>query len=453
MLPEHKESIAGWGNYPIAESVILQPRNLPEARASVLKKDIVPRGLGRSYGDQAINASSNVAVCTRMNHFIAFDESTGVLTCEAGASLEEIITVFAPRGWLPMICPGTKFVTIGGAIANDIHGKAHHIHGSFVNSVESFNILLADGRTLVASRTENSDLFWANFGGLGLLGIILTATIRLRKVETTYFKQKSVVIRNLDEMVASLEEYDKTYNYSVAWIDPLATGSKLGSGVLTLGNAATVSDLPDQLKKEPLKIHSGNKISVPVFMPDFVLNAATVRIMNRVIAFVQNSPKTIVHYEKFFFPLDAIGHWNRGYGKRGFIQYQFVIPKTDGIRQVRDILDMISKSGCMPFLNVFKQMGAGQGILSFPFEGYTLAIDFPMSSKLIPFTRQLDRKVLEAGGRIYLGKDAVLDKAMFQAMYPRYSEWLAIKAKYDPDNVFSSNIARRLGLVVNGPIA
>lgn len=447
MLVERKELIAGWGNYPAVESLVVQPSNVSEARQSLGKPNIVARGLGRSYGDQAINEKNHVAVCTRMNHFISFDESTGVLECEAGVSLEEIITVFAPRGWLPMICPGTKYVTIGGAIANDIHGKAHHIDGSFVNCVLSFTILLADGRSLVASRTQNSDLFWANFGGLGLLGIILTATVTLRKVETTYFKQKSVVIRDLDEMVESLEVYDKEYNYSVAWIDPLASGKRLGSGVLTLGNAAKLADLPVSLQKDPLRVHAAGKLSVPFFLPGFALNGVTVRIMNRVIAFVQNSPKAFVHYEKFFFPLDAINNWNRGYGKRGFIQYQFVLPKQDGIQNVGAILDMISKSGCMPFLNVFKQMGKGQGILSFPFEGYTLAIDFPMSSRLIPFTRQLDRKVLEAGGRIYLGKDAVLDKETFRAMYPRYKEWLAIKAKYDPNNVFSSNIARRLGLV------
>jgi len=446
MLPGKMEKIAGWGNYPMSDSYVFQPSGESDLKKVLNKLKVIPRGLGRSYGDQAVNDAKHVAVCTKMNHFIAWDEAQGLLECEAGVSLEEIITYFAPKGWLPMICPGTKFVTIGGAIANDIHGKAHHIDGSFVNCVISFKIMLADGSTVEASRTENSDLFWANFGGLGLLGVILSAKIKLRKIETTYFKQKSIVIKNLDEMLEALDKYDHEYNYSVAWIDALAKGKKLGSGVLTLGNAAKLDELPENLKKEPLKIHPKGKLSVPMFMPNFTLNGFTVKILNRLIAFVQNSPKNFVHYEKFFFPLDAINNWNRGYGKRGFIQYQFVIPEENGRENVAKILEMIAGSGCTPFLNVFKRMGDGQGILSFPFKGYTLAIDFPVTKNLKAFTKKLDAKVLEAGGRLYLGKDAMLDEQMFKSMYPQHKEWMAIKAKYDPSNVFTSNISRRLGL-------
>jgi decaprenylphospho-beta-D-ribofuranose 2-oxidase len=446
MAAERKEKLAGWGNYPVSESISLHPRIEEDVRKELKKTPLIARGLGRSYGDQAINEDRYVAVCTKMNHFLYFDEKEGLLECEAGVSLEEIISVFGPKGWLPMICPGTKFVTIGGAIANDIHGKAHHIDGSFVNCVESFTILLADGTTVEASRTENSDLFWANFGGLGLLGVILKARIRLRKIETTYFKQKSMVIKNLDHMLEALEKYDRDYNYSVAWIDALAKGNKLGGGVLTLGNAAKLGDLPEKLKADPLKLHSTSKLSVPFFFPSFTLNGLTVRMLNRVIAFVQNSPKEFVHYEKFFFPLDAINNWNRGYGKRGFIQYQFVIPEENGKKNLTEILEMIAGSGCTPFLNVFKRMGDGQGILSFPFKGYTLAIDFPVTDQLKTFTPKLDAKVFAAGGRLYLGKDALLDEAMFKAMYPQHKEWLAIKRKYDPNNVFNSNISRRLGL-------
>lgn len=448
MLTETIKELGGWGNYPLVESNVVQPRN-KEDLTETLRKQMIARGLGRSYGDQAINDHKRVAICTHLNHLISFDEPSGTLECEAGVSLEEIITVFAPRGWLPMICPGTKYVTIGGAIANDIHGKAHHIDGSFVNCVLSFTILLADNRLLTASRTENSDLFWGTVGGLGLLGIIVSAKIKLRKVATTYFKQKSVKVNSLDEMLEAVEKYDKDYNYSVAWIDALATGKSLGSGVLSLGNAATIEDLPVSMQQEPLKIHKQNSLlSVPLFLPDFTLNNFTVKILNTVIGFVQNSSKQIVHYEKFFFPLDAIGNWNKGYGKRGFIQYQFVIPEKDGRATLNTILNMIGKSGCTPFLNVFKKMGAGQGILSFPFKGYTLAIDFPVTGNLKRFTMELDAVVLKAGGRLYLGKDAMMSKEGFQAMYPQYKEWLKIKARYDPQNVFTSNISRRLGLEV-----
>ena len=450
MESTHKEQLAGWGNYPVAESFILNPRDMDDAKGDIKKGEVIARGLGRSYGDQAVNENNYVAICTKLNHFLHWDEQEGILECEAGVSLEEIITFFGPKGWLPMICPGTKFVTVGGAIANDIHGKAHHIDGSFVNCVLSFTILLADGSVVEASRSENTDLFWANFGGLGLLGVILKARLMLRKIETTYFKQKSLVIKNLDHMLEALDQYDHEYNYSVAWIDALAKGSKLGGGVLTLGNAAKLNELPEKLKAEPLKLHKTSKLAVPFFLPSFALNGLTVRMLNKVIAFVQNSPKEFVHYEKFFFPLDAINNWNKGYGKRGFIQYQFVIPEDNGKKNLTEILELIAGSGCTPFLNVFKRMGEAQGILSFPFKGYTLAIDFPVTKELLAFTPKLDAKVLAAGGRLYLGKDALLHESTFKAMYPQYREWMAIKRKYDPDNRFSSNISRRLGLNVKG---
>jgi decaprenylphospho-beta-D-ribofuranose 2-oxidase len=446
MASSKMEKLAGWGNYPVAESYLLRPSNENDVERGLGKDRLIARGLGRSYGDQAVNENHYVTLCTHLNCFLAWDPEEGILECEAGVSLEEIISLFGPKGWLPMICPGTKFVTIGGAIANDIHGKAHHIDGSFVNCVLSFTILLADGSIRTASRTENADLFWANFGGLGLLGVILTTRIKLRKVETTYFRQKSVVIKNLDHMLEALEQYDHEYNYSVAWIDALAKGKKLGSGVLTLGNAAKLEDLPAKLKADPLKLHSAGKLAVPIFLPSFFLNGLSVRMLNRVIAFVQNSPKEFVHYDKFFFPLDAINNWNKGYGKRGFIQYQFVIPEENGKKNLVEILEMIAASGCTPFLNVFKKMGDGQGILSFPFKGYTLAIDFPVTKELFSFTPRLDEKVLQAGGRLYLGKDALLEEKMFKDMYPQHTEWQAIKQKYDPSGKFSSNISRRLGL-------
>ena len=443
-----KEKISGWGNYPVAESFVLSPSNMEEFKKIPTDHTCIARGLGRSYADQAINTNNYVALCTNLNHFIDWNETEGILECEAGISLEEIITAFAPKGWFPMICPGTKFVTIGGAIANDIHGKAHHVDGSFVNSVLSFKILLANGSIVEASRSEHADLFWANFGGLGLLGIIISAKLKLRSIESTYFKQKSVVIQNLNHMLEALEEFDRDYHYSVAWIDAMAKGNKLGSGVLTLGNAARLNELPETLQSNPLKLHNKSKLNVPFFLPSFTLNNFTGRILNKVIAYVQNSPKEFVHYEKFFFPLDAINHWNRGYGKRGFIQYQFVLPEENGKKHLSEILHLISTSGCTPFLNVFKRMGDGQGVLSFPFRGYTLAIDFPVTSSLKAFTPILDAKVLAAGGRLYLGKDALLDETMFKKMYPQHSEWLSTKQKYDPTNKFSSNIARRLGLTV-----
>ena len=444
-----EKEIAGWGNYPRVKTKIYQPYSLPEVAHSLTVDKNIPRGLGRSYGDQSVNEGHLATVCTRLNHFLNFDAQTGVLECEAGVSHEDIIRTFAPRGWFPMITPGTKYITIGGSIANDIHGKAHHVDGSFVNCVEEFTILLADGSIKTASWTENPDLFWANFGGLGLLGIILTAKIKLRRIETTYFHQKAVVLHNLDEMIDALYEYDEHYNYSVAWVDALAKGKRLGRGVLTLGNPARLEELPVKLQKNPLFVAPPPKLSVPFYLPDFALNTLTVNMLNAALDTMQRSAGRFAHYEKFFYPLDFVQNWNRGYGKRGFIQYQFVIPADNVKPNIRIILEKIANSGCAPFLNVLKKFGKGERHLSFPQEGFTFAIDFPVTKNLPALTRELDRLVLDFGGRIYLGKDAMLDKGTFRAMYPNYEEWLAIKAKYDPRNKLSSNISRRLGLEVN----
>jgi decaprenylphospho-beta-D-ribofuranose 2-oxidase len=442
-----EEVLSGWGNIPRSSSKVVYARDAADIR-TVLDKEILPRGLGRSYADQATNLNNLVLKMEKMNHFLAFDQEKGILTCEAGASLEEIINHLTPRGWFPMITPGTKYVTVGGAIANDIHGKAHHVDGTFVNCVIDFTILLANGQIVRASRDENSDLFWANFGGLGLLGTILTATIQLRRISTTYFNQSSIPAKNLDAMLDAIDEADKKYAYSVAWIDPLAKGSRLGRGVLTTGNHADVKDLPSKFKDNPLKLGKKPKLTVPFYLPAFALNTFTVSILDIALYWLQKSAPSISHYENFFYPLDMINEWNRGYGKRGFIQYQFVIPMTNGKENIRKILTEISKSGCVPFLNVLKKFGKDQGgLLSFPFEGYTFAIDFPITPPLKAFTKKMDRMVLEMGGRIYLGKDAYLDESTFKAMYPQYTKWLEIKKKYDPQNVFTSDLARRIGLV------
>lgn len=441
-----EETLSGWGNIPKSASKVAYPYHTPEINQILSAEKILSRGLGRSYADQATNTNHVVLKMERLNHFLAFNDKTGVLTCEAGVTIDEIIRHLTPRGWFPMITPGTKYVTIGGAIANDVHGKSHHIDGSFVNCVHEFTILLADGRIVTASRSENPDLFRANFGGLGLLGTILTATIQLRKIETSYFRQKAVTKNNLEDMLQAIDECDQEYNSSVAWLDSLAKGPKLGRGVLTMGNQATLDDLPAALRSDPLKVGGRPRLSVPVYLPGFTLNTLTVNLLNIALYWKQKAGTGIAHYESFFYPLDMINNWNKGYGRRGFIQYQFVIPLQDGHRKIRLLLEEITRGECTPFLNVLKKFGKGQGLLSFPIEGYTFAIDFPVSDKLRSLTKKLDRIVLEMGGRIYLGKDAYLDEYTFKAMYPQYKEWLAIKHKYDPSNKFSSDLSRRIGL-------
>lgn len=442
------QQLSGWGANLRVDCTVAEPSS-PQDVAKVLDSTgSISRGLGRSYGDCAINAGGQVLRTTSMDRFLSFDEATGVLVCEAGTSLESIIAVFAPQGWFPMITPGTKFVTVGGCIANDIHGKAHHAQGCFVSCVDSMTVLLARGDVVTASRNENADLFWATFGGMGLLGVVLTATIRLRKIETTYFHQKSIKARNLDEMMGALAENDHAYPYSVATLDVFGTGAALGRGVLTVGDHLARTQMPAKLAGDPLAVSGAPKITVPFELPDFTLNPLTMRMVNAVIQQIQASAAPIGHYENFFYPLDKIAEWNRGYGKRGFTQYQFVIPFADGEKQMRKILNVILSSGQLPFLNVLKRLGKESGgTLSFPKEGWTFAIDFPIREETEALTRRLDAMVIDAGGRIYLGKDSFTSAADFRTMYPEMDKWLAVKAKYDPQNVFTSNLGRRVGLV------
>ena len=439
--------LSGWGNFPKSLTRISAFQSADDLRETLAMPKLIARGLGRSYADQATNTDNHAIDFTSYNRFIHFDDDKGILECETGVSYDDIIRVLGPRGWFPMICPGTRYVTIGGAIANDVHGKAHHIDGSFINCVDEITLMLANGEIVKADRERHSDLFYASFGGLGLLGFIMSAKIRLRRIDSTYFDQLSIPVRNLDEMMDILDTRDKDFSYSVAWVNPLAKGSKLGKGVVNFGNHAKIDELPFSKMIEPIKITGGPKLNIPVFLPSFSLNRFSVSILNNILYWKQRRGSGISHYDSFFFPLDMINHWNRGYGSRGFIQYQFVIPLEKGRENLRTILTSIAESGCTPFLNVLKKFGKGKsGPLSFPMEGYTLAVDFPVSEKLKPFAKKLDELVIACGGRVYLGKDAFLNEENFKKMYPAWEDWLKVKQKYDPENVFSSDLSRRIGL-------
>lgn len=442
------QQLAGWGLYPAAPCHLVQPEWPSEAARFAARGSSVPRGLGRSYGDPAVNRNGQVISIVKMDRYLGWDPDTGTLVCESGVSLEQIIKDFTPRGWFPAITPGTKYVTIGGCIANDIHGKAHHAQGSFVTCVDSVRVLLANGQVVNASRDENADLFWGLFGSVGLLGVVLDATIRLRKIESSYFRQKAVVVKDLEHMLEVLDEYNSVYPYSVAYADPIATGKKLGQGVVSFGEHAAPSELPAKLAKQPLALGGPQRLVVPFMLPTFTLNWLTRHIVNFAAKTSLAYKGEFGHYQGFFYPLDAIGHWNRGYGKRGFTQYQYVIPLEDGYRRMRAIFETIVSSGNMPFLNVLKRLGPSSGgVLSFPDTGYTFAIDFPVRDTTAALTRRLDAMVLDAGGRIYLGKDAFIDAETFAKMYPNAIEtWHQLKQKYDPDHIFVSDLGRRVGL-------
>ncbi len=440
--------LSGWGGNLYADCSVIEPENEAQIVAWLDRGGTIARGLGRSYGDAAVNAGGQVLLTTRFARYLAFDAATGTLTCEAGVSLEQIIRHFAPRGWFPMITPGTKFVTIGGCIANDVHGKGHHAQGSFSRCVERMTVLLASGEIVAASRTESPDLFWATLGGMGLLGVVLTATIRLRRIETTYFRRKAIRVDDLGAMLAVFDEYDQAFPYSVATLDVFATGPRLGRGVVVVGDHAARDELPPRLAAKPLRLSGSPWLSVPFDLPELTLNPLSVRLLNAVIAQLQTRASAFGHYDEFVYPLDGLAHWNRGYGKRGFTQYQFVIPIADGERRMREILGAVLSAGELPFLNILKRLGsASGGVLSFPRDGYTFAIDFPIRKNTVALLRRLDAMVLDAGGRVYLGKDSYLDAATFRAMYPDIDRWLETKAKYDPHDVFTSDLGRRVGLV------
>ena len=440
--------LSGWGANVHADCSLVEPERPEEVRAWLDRAGSIARGLGRSYGDAALNAGGQVLGLARCNRYLGFDAATGSLTCEAGVSLADIIRTFAPRGWFPMITPGTKFVTVGGCIANDVHGKGHHAHGCFSSSVDAMSVLLASGEVVTASRSENPDLFWGSFGGMGLLGVVLTATLRLRSIETTYFRQSSLRVRDLDAMLAAFAEHDQAFPYSVGTLDVFATGARLGRGVVALGDHARRDELPPRFAAAPLRLSAEPTLSVPFNLPELTLNRASMRLLNAVIQQIQARAPAIGHYEGFVYPLDKILHWNRGYGRRGFTQYQFVIPLSEGLPRLRAILSTVFASGELPFLNVLKRFGkASGGPLSFPIEGYTFAIDFPMRRNTRALLSRLDARVLEAGGRVYLGKDSYLSAEHFRAMYPQLDAWLEVKAKYDPHGVFTSDLGRRVGLV------
>jgi decaprenylphospho-beta-D-ribofuranose 2-oxidase len=442
--------LTGWGRNVRSSCVFTEPESPSGVRAHLDARGTIARGLGRSYGDPALNTGGQVLGLQRLDRYLAFDEATGTLTCEAGTSLAQIIADFAPRGWFPRVTPGTKYVTVGGCIANDVHGKAHHAQGSFVATVLRMRVLLASGEVVETSREQHPDLFWATFGGMGLLGIVLEATLQLRRIETTYFHQKAVYGKDLEAILLALDEHDAVYPYSMATLDVTAKGSRLGTGVLSLGEHALASELPAELQSAPLCLSSVPRLTVPVTLPSFTLNPLTSRVVNALILQKQARLAPLGPYEGFVYPLDFLHHWNRGYGPRGFTQYQFVVPFEQGLTCMRSVLETIVASGEPPMLNVLKRLGKESGgLLSFPREGYTLAIDFPIRPGTGALLRRLDELVLEAGGRVYLGKDAFLSPETFRAMYPRHEAWAQVKARYDPARMFVSDLSRRIGL---GPV-
>lgn len=404
-----KQKITNWGLYPVIDAEMKSGETLREVKNFLMEnKEVIARGNGRSYGDAAL--SDTIFSTKRLNKFISFDRIEGVLECESGVLLSDILEISVPQGYFLNVTPGTKFISVGGAIASDVHGKNHHAEGCFSEYVISFQLMKANGEVIQCSRQENEEVFWATIGGMGLTGIILSAKIKLKNIESSYIRQESIKAENLDEIFQLFDE-SEDWTYTVAWIDCLQKGKNIGRSILMRGEHALRDELPASLKKEPLKVKKKNVLSVPFYFPSFVLNSLSIKVFNWLYYRKQSKKevKNFVHYEPFFYPLDVIHQWNKIYGKKGFIQYQMVIPKERGKEGMKKILETIAKSGNGSFLAVLKLFGKNnpQAYNSFPIEGYTLALDFKVNNKLPKLVSDLDKVVEEFGGRIYLTKDAM----------------------------------------------
>jgi decaprenylphospho-beta-D-ribofuranose 2-oxidase len=442
------KKIANWGNYPFINSDERTFSFMKELKQYVQQvKGFIPRGNGRCYGDASL--AENIICTTRFDKILSFDVKTGVFECQSGIILDKVLEVIVPKGWFLPVTPGTKFITIGGAVASDVHGKNHHVDGCFSHHVEEMDVMLADGTILTCSPEKHTDLFEATCGGMGLTGVITRVKFRLKKIETSYIRQKQVKAANLDEVIRLFEEY-KDYTYSVAWIDCLKKGKDFGRSILILGEHATLEELNNSQKKDPLHLPNKKQITFPFNLPSWVLNKFTVSVFN-FLYYLKNFKKEInnvVSYEPFFYPLDAILHWNRGYGEKGFVQYQFVLP-LEAKQGLVDILRLISDNGLGSFLAVLKVFGKQESLISFPMEGYTLALDFPVRKGLMEFLDQLDEIVIRYGGRLYMSKDARMKPEILGSGYKHLPQFIDIVRKYNPEGRIRSIQSDRLSITSN----
>lgn len=411
--------LSGWGRFPRIQTRELIPQSEAELIEILKQKtSYIPRGNGRSYGDSAINKNLTITM-TRMNKFLEWNQETGELVAESGVLIADVIDSFLPRGWFPYVTPGTKFVTLGGAIACDVHGKNHHKEGSFGNYVNWLEIVNKKNEVIRCSPTENSELFHWTIGGMGLTGIVIRCSIQLKKVESGWIKQHTIVNNNLEETLKSFYKYQDT-TYSVAWIDCLAKGKSFGRSILMLGEHLKANELDINSRVYPKRKYQ--KIKFPFDAPSFLLNNFTVSVFNKLyFNLKKNKLSTCIDWDSYFYPLDSIGNWNRMYGKRGFFQFQCVLPRKYSVEGYTKILSAIQNKSSGSFLAVLKNFGFGNGHLSFPNEGLTLALDFKVSKSNIEVGKELTDIVNNLGGYCYLAKDAIMDATQFNAKYDKNS--------------------------------
>ncbi|MGH3332981.1 MAG: FAD-binding protein [Nocardioidaceae bacterium] len=451
-MTDRRERLTGWGRTAPTAATVRRAgavELLQEAVTSAGERGVIARGLGRSYGDAAQNAGGLVLDMTALDRIHGVDGSSRLVDVDAGVSLDTLMRALLPFGlWIPVL-PGTRQVTIGGAVAADVHGKNHHVAGSFGNHVRSMELLTADGEVRhLEPDGETAGLFWATVGGMGLTGVVLRLRLAVQEVDTAYFSVDTERAENIDDLMSRLSTDDDRYPYSVAWFDSTTTGDHLGRAVITRGRSARVEELPEKLRARPLTFDAPRLGTVPPIAPNGLVNRVTGRAFNEL--WFRKAPRLrrdeIQNITSFFHPLDVVGEWNRVYGPAGFCQYQFVVPF--GQEQLfRRCTETIAASGHVSCLNVLKRFGEGnRSPLSFPMAGWTLAVDLPVRPGLDRLFATLDDMVLDAGGRLYLAKDSRLGRDTLAAMYPRLEEFRAIRKAVDPGNVFRSDLARRLDL-------
>ena len=447
ILATTPQDLSGWGRTAQSRAGVTSPDD-EESIVRLLAhppRPLIARGLGRSYGDAAQSSGGLVVDTSRLSDIGVLDEEAGTIEVGGGVSLHHLMQAIIPRGWFVAVTPGTRHVTVGGAIASDIHGKNHHCDGSFTRHVTSLVLATPTGTRSVSPRND-ADLFWATAGGMGLTGIVVRATLRLLSIETSWMQVEHRRFSSLDGLMSVMEQSDDGHRYSVAWLDCLASRSRRRRSILTLGDHAPRSSLPPPLASRALESPVDARIRVPVAPPLRMANRLSVRVLNEGW-FRVSSRGSLVPLASYFHPLDGIGGWNVLYGPDGFVQYQFAVPPGRG-DVVEDVVELIACSGIPSFLAVLKRFGPGTpGPLSFAQSGWTLALDFPVGPAGLPaLLDSLDEMVATAGGRIYLAKDARLRPDLMPVMYPRLEEMAAVRARVDPDGVLVSDLSLRLGL-------
>lgn len=447
-----EQELHGWGRHPRIQAECRRPERRRELIGALEDRGdsaVLAHGLGRSYGDAALLDGGRIVLTERLDRMLSFDAQTGWLRAEAGVSLKTIIDTFTPRGWFPPVVPGTQFVTLGGALANDIHGKSHHVDGTFSDHVRRVEMLTASGEIVICDRQTEPALFHATVGGLGLTGIVLTLEMQLRRIDNPFIEKESIRIENLDHFF-EVSAQSRDWPMTVSWIDCIAKGDQMGRGIFMRGRPAAADAHPPRSPITAMTDLVSPFLDVPFDAPGWIVNKLSMRLFNETYFHKTRKgvSRQITHYAPFHFPLDFVGNWNRMYGERGMLQYQLVVPHDPQHAAIREVLSEVSRAGMASFLAVIKEFGEIEHSgLSFPRPGVTLALDFPnCGAPLHALLDRLDAIVVAAGGRLYLGKDARLSRATFRQMYPEWESWRRVRDAWDPEAVFQSDLGLRLGL-------